>query len=255
MDESRSWDWLLGVVGYHSPEYVLSCGDWGFALSTDDIYTLLEKAVVSSIYGNHENIGVLGSARSLRARFPVIMRDGRVYEVGGLRVAGISGVISERRKRTRELVPRKTSEEYLSVARSLRGEGIDILLIHEAPYIPELLPSVKMSPSSVTSLEAIRTVEPRLAIRGHVHEDSLEAYRVSPKTRYVRLDSSQLSRRYLVLTAEGGWVNVDKWQDYKLLTRLVRSRVGPRSSLTVEVELDPSFNVGRAAPYSSKRDM
>lgn len=221
-----------GVDSYHGPEYDLNCGDLGLVLNTDDLYTLLEKTTVLSIHGNHENIGVLKSDRNLRARCPVVMRNGRVREVGGLRVAGIREVISARRERMRELILRETPEGYLSVARSLGGKWVGTLLIHEAPYIPELLPSVKMSPSGVTSLEAIRMVELRLAIGRHVHEDSPEACRISPKTLFICLDSSQLSRRYLVLTVEGGWVDVDEGHGREVLVGLIWAQVSPRWPFT-----------------------
>lgn len=166
-----------------------------------------------SIYGNHENIEVLKSARNRRERHPVLMRDGRVYEINGLKLAGINGVISDRKHRSREGVPFKRPEEYLSIAYSLKGKDIDILLIHEAPYIPDLFPSIKESISSITTLEVIKIVEPKLVIGGHVHDECMEPYRVTSKTIYTCLDSSQLSRRYLVMSRENGVLRVEQWRD------------------------------------------
>lgn len=55
----------MEVVDYHRPEHLLSRGDWGVAFNTGELYELLEKVVVLSIYGNHDNIGVLKTARNL----------------------------------------------------------------------------------------------------------------------------------------------------------------------------------------------
>lgn len=55
VDKSKAWGWLLSVVDYRRPDYVLSYGDRVTGVSLDELYELLERTVVMSIHGNHEN--------------------------------------------------------------------------------------------------------------------------------------------------------------------------------------------------------
>lgn len=139
VDESRAWEWLLLIVDYHKPDLLLSCGDWGAAINFEEFYELLRKTIVLSIYGNHENMDVLTKLRNVRSDLPVLMKDGKIYEVGGLRIAGINGIIASKKK-VKKGVPRKVVEDFLDTANRLRGEKVDILLIHETPYLPNLFP-------------------------------------------------------------------------------------------------------------------
>ena len=93
IDESRAWEWLLGIVDYHKPDLLLSCSDWGSAINPGEFYELLRKVVVLTIYGNHENLEVLKSLHNVRCDkyLPVLIEDGRVYVFEGLKIAGISG--------------------------------------------------------------------------------------------------------------------------------------------------------------------
>lgn len=56
VDESRAWEWLLGIVDYHRLDLLISLGDWGEAVNEGEFYELLRKMRVWSIYGNHENL-------------------------------------------------------------------------------------------------------------------------------------------------------------------------------------------------------
>lgn len=99
-DESRAWSWLNSIVDHHRPDLILSCGDWGSAINHREFFSLLRRTIVLSIYGNHENMDVLSSLYNVRGDryLPVLMEDGRVYEFGNLRIAGISGIVSKKRK-------------------------------------------------------------------------------------------------------------------------------------------------------------
>jgi len=46
IDESRAWEWLLGIVDYHRPDLLISLGDWGEAISETEFYDLLKKVRV-----------------------------------------------------------------------------------------------------------------------------------------------------------------------------------------------------------------
>ncbi|MEM1686704.1 MAG: metallophosphoesterase [Ignisphaera sp.] len=221
VDESKAWGWLLSVVDYHKPDYLLSCGDWGTAINFEEFYILLDRTTVLSIYGNHENIAVLSLLRNTRSRGskPVLMKDGRVYDLENIKVAGINGVISEK-KRSREGVHYKTPYEYIAVAQSLSGIDVDILLIHEAPYIPHVFPSITETISSQVVLKAIEIVKPKLVIGGHMHYEGYKVHQLDFGTLYIHIDSSQASRYYLTIEREYERSRVDVWRDYDVQVSL-----------------------------------
>ncbi|MHA1507016.1 MAG: metallophosphoesterase family protein, partial [Candidatus Asgardarchaeia archaeon] len=117
VDESKAWSWLLSIVNYHNPDMLLSCGDWGSAINPTEFYELLKKTIVLSIYGNHENMEVLTKLYNIKSDkyLPVLMEDGRIYEFCSLKIAGISGIISTKRK-SRKGVPRKRPDEFIEVS-------------------------------------------------------------------------------------------------------------------------------------------
>ena len=199
VDESKAWSWLLSIVDYHKPDLLLSCGDWGSAISFGEFYELLKKTIVLSIYGNHENMEVLTKLYNIKSDkyLPVLMEDGRIYEFCSLKIAGISGIISTKRK-SRKGVPRKRPDEFIEVAKRLVGKNIDILLIHEVPYLPNLFKNIRDSVPSRTALKAVELIKSKIVINGHMH-DGFKVYKFNFGTLYLNVDSSQLSRHYLVM--------------------------------------------------------
>ena len=101
---SIAWSWLINIVKYHNPYLLLSCGDWGTAITPECFYELLELTTVLTIYGNHENIDVLRTLHNIRTNenLPVLIPDGEVVEYRGIRIAGINGIISIKKRHTEE---------------------------------------------------------------------------------------------------------------------------------------------------------
>ncbi len=215
VDQSRTWEWLLSIVDYHRPDLLLSCGDWGHDISYEEYYELLKRTLVYSIYGNHENMDVLTELRNIKSSLPVLMEDGRIYELQGLRIAGISGIIAKKRK-TKKGVPRRTPEEFLETARKLEGKEIDVLLIHETPYLPQLFSFMAKDFRGLTVLEAIRIVKPRLVINGHMHSGCYKVASLSWSTKYIYISSDQKERCYLVLNTMNGNILVEVWKDFEV---------------------------------------
>ena len=215
VDESRAWSWLMDIIDYHKPDLLLSCGDWGTAITYEKFYDLLEKCLVLTIYGNHENMSVLKSLYNVKTNghLPILMEDGTIYEFDGLKIAGINGIISERRK-SKKGIPRKRPEEYLKVANALAGKNIDILLIHEVPYLPSIFDNVRDSVSSRVALEAIKIIRPKLVVNGHMHA-GFRYYEFGFNTRYVNIDSSQASRYYVMIRINSKMI-VEIWKDYEV---------------------------------------
>ena len=214
VDESKAWSWLMSIVDHHKPDLLLSCGDWGTAITHEKFYDLLGKCVVLTIYGNHENVNVLKSLYNVKTNehLPVLMKDGEIYEFDGLKIAGINGIISERKK-SRKGVPRKRPEEYLKVANTLASKNIDILLIHEVPLILPLF-NITDTTSSRVTLEAIKIIRPKLVVNGHMHA-RFKYYEFSFNTRYVNIDSSQASRYYVIIKVNGH-KKIEVWKDYEI---------------------------------------
>ena len=214
VDESRAWEWLLSIVDYHRPDLLLSCGDWGSAINEGGFYKLLRRVIVLTIYGNHENMDVLRKMYNIKTDnyLPILMEDGRVYELSGLRIAGISGIIASKRK-VKKGVPRRTPNEFLEVAKKFKEKKIDILLIHETPYLPELFLFMKDDYTSRTALEAVRVVKPRLVFNGHMHYGGYKFYEFSFGTKYVYIDSSQQNRHYAILSINN--MKLEVWKDFE----------------------------------------
>ena len=165
-----------------------------------------------TIYGNHEDLEVLKTLYNVRSGnyLPVLMEDGRVYAFEGLKIAGISGIIAKKRK-VKKGIPRKIPDEYLDISRGLKGKGIDILLIHETPYLPNLFPFMRNSFSSRTALEAVEIVKPRLVFNGHVHAGGYRIYEFSFGTKYIYIDSSQANKHYVILYTDS--MKLEIWRD------------------------------------------
>ena len=216
IDESRAWEWLLSIVDYHKPDLLLSCGDWGTGINFKEFYELLKKAIVLTIYGNHEDVDVLTKLYNVRTSeyLPVLMGNSRVYDVGDLKVAGINGIIAKKKK-VRRGIPRKTPEEFLECAKKLEGKDIDILLMHETPYLPELFPFMVRDFRSETALEAVKIIKPRLVINGHMHSGGYRTHDFPWRTKYIYIDSSQKERHYLILNTNN--MDLEVWRDFEVV--------------------------------------
>lgn len=117
---------------------------------------------------------------------PVLMEDGKIYEVGGFRIAGINGIIASKRK-VEKGVPRKVVENFLDIAERLRGKKMDILLIHETPYLPNLFPFMRDSKDSRIALRVVEAILPKIVFNGHMHYGGYKTYRIGKSVYIHRL--------------------------------------------------------------------
>lgn len=216
VDQRMAWRWLLDMVEYHKPDAVLSAGDMGMAVNLWRLKELASRLMLLAIYGNHDNLTVLRRVRNASGH-PVLMEDGVVYEVGGLRIAGINGIVSGRRMKAG--VPRRSVEEIIEAARMLEDKRIDILLIHQTPYLPRLF-DMRQDPGSEAALEAIRIVKPRIVVNGHIHRGGFNMLQLPWGTLYVNIDSSQEQRHYLKIEEAEGRFIMEVWRDKNMVERL-----------------------------------
>ncbi len=217
VDESAAWRWLLGVVERQAPDLLVGLGDWGEAAGPLEFKVLLGRVRVWSIYGNHDRLEVLASLRNVVGgrREPVLMGDGEIRVAGGLRFGAVNGIVS-RRGGVRRGVPRKTVDEFLRVARRLRGR-VDVLLMHESPPLPGY-DHVEWGEGALAAERVVRMVRPRLCFCGHLHAgEPYTVYRLAGSL-CIRVDSSQRWRSYAVIAVEegSGAVRVELWYDVEM---------------------------------------
>jgi Icc-related predicted phosphoesterase len=222
IDESKAWNWLIQVVGYHRPDYLLSGGDWGPAVNVMEFYELLRRVTVLTIYGNHENMGVLTKLQNIQTNYnvSVLMEDGKVYELEGVKIAGINGIISKKRK-TKKGVPRKKPDEFLEIAERLADKNIDMLLMHETPHLPKLFPFMQETLASRTASKAVELVKPSIVINGHMHYGGYNRYDFPFGTKYIYICSDQKHRHYLILNIDNERISrIEVWKDFEQVDKV-----------------------------------
>ncbi|AAK41720.1 metallophosphoesterase [Saccharolobus solfataricus] len=157
-DESVAVDWLLEVISETEPEVLISAGDWDEGMTLEDFRRISSKVKLLTIYGNHEN-------------FPVIMNyampNSKVFDICGLKIAGINGLIGERSSKG---VPLTKPTEFMNAIYKIKNSGIkvDILIAHQPPYIPEIYPKMKKDEYNELMFDAVEYLKPRLFFNGHM---------------------------------------------------------------------------------------
>ncbi len=197
-DMSVAVEWLLGVIDRTSPQTLISAGDWDTGMTPEDFARILSKVNLLTVYGNHEN-------------FPVIennaVRNGKVYEFGGLKIAGINGLIGEANIKG---VPRTPPTEFVNAIYKIKRSvpRLDVLITHQPPYIPEIYPNMRADDYSKLVFEAVEDLKPRLFFNGHMHVGCYSYYQFPSGTKYLRVDSSQAYKCYGILESENNEVRV-----------------------------------------------
>ena len=143
------------IIERVKPDVVLGLGDWG-ECST---YDFMDGQKIVTIYGNHDNVNEL--------KRKTLLLDGTAVNIGGLMIGGVSGIVSLKGTPTKSGTPRKKPEEFIEKARSLRG--VDVLLLHEAPYMPEVFGRMWRSVGPLTALSATELIKPKVLVVGHLH--------------------------------------------------------------------------------------
>lgn len=174
--------WLIGEVlpslGVEDPKTVA-------ALLAGDFYTvpLLDKrggtgdvmavwqafrerfAWIAGVAGNHDLFGLSGRTHP-PAHEASHFLDGEIVNLGGLRIAGLGGIIG---KPTRP--QRREQEHYLQTLKHLLQQSPDVLLMHEGPD-----GSASHQPGQAKIRDLLESQPPSLVIRGHKHWDEPVAH-------------------------------------------------------------------------------
>jgi Icc-related predicted phosphoesterase len=149
------------------PELLLSCGDWGDADEVDETALAAFSGArrVLTTFGNHDVLPVLERWRN-RDGTAVLLGQGEVRVVDGLRVAAIGGIWAKSHR-----LPHYVTDEDVAdaAARIARAGPIDILLTHGCPIgLADLTPKGSHG-GQRCFLEASKTIAPRVHLCGHLH--------------------------------------------------------------------------------------
>jgi Icc-related predicted phosphoesterase len=149
------------------PDVILSCGDWGDPAEVDEsrFSALLAAAPVYTTFGNHDPLDLL-ARRENRDGSAVLLAQGRVQEVAGLRVAAIGGIWAKSHAKPHYVTDADVAE---AAARIAQSRPVDILITHACPVgLADLTPSGRHG-GQRCFLEANQTIMPRLHLCGHLH--------------------------------------------------------------------------------------
>jgi Icc-related predicted phosphoesterase len=196
--EGDALDWLLRMIRSRKPSTLIALGDLGHAWTMNDWKELTEAVPAHAIYGNHDNMEVLRTAKN-RDATKVLAEDGEVRTIGGLRVGFINGIMAKKGKlKVKDGVTRLSGDDFLNAA--MKMKGIDILATHASPNLPEYGDRYSPTPEFEILDEIIRDVSPSLAVSGHLKGP----YTLSKlgSTTVLRIDSSPKERHYALVESE-----------------------------------------------------
>ena len=193
--EGGAFDWLLRMIRGRKPSALIALGDLGHAWTVDDWKELTEAVPAHAIFGNHDNMEVLRSAKNSDGG-QILAEDGEVRTVGGLRVGFINGIMAKKGKlKVKDGAPRQTGEDFLQAASKMKG--IDVLATHASPNLPDY--GGRYGPTAEFEVldKVIRDVSPSLALSGHLKGP----YTLSKlgSTTVLRIDSSPKERHYALI--------------------------------------------------------
>jgi Icc-related predicted phosphoesterase len=149
------------------PDVILSCGDWGDPAEVDEsvLSALLAAAPVYTTFGNHDPLDLLAGLKN-RDGSAVLLAQGRVREIAGLRVAAIGGIWAKSHAKPHYV----TDADVAEAASRIAGTGpVDILITHACPVgLADRTPSGRHG-GQRCFLEAHKAILPRLHLCGHLH--------------------------------------------------------------------------------------
>jgi Icc-related predicted phosphoesterase len=155
------------AVDRFAPEALLSCGDWGDPEELDEaeLAALIQRLPVLTTFGNHDPLDLLARLRNGDGS-PVLLGQGEVRDLAGLRVAAIGGIWAKSHRKPFYV----TDDDVAHLAAQAAASGpIDILLTHGCPVgLADLTPAGRHGGQRCI-LEANKTIAPRVHLCGHLH--------------------------------------------------------------------------------------
>jgi Icc-related predicted phosphoesterase len=155
------------AVERFEPEVLLSCGDWGDPdqVAIDELESFPATLPLLTTFGNHDPLAWLDRLRN-RDGSTVLLAQGEVREIGGLRVGAIGGIWAK----SHRLPHYVTDEDVAAFAQRVVETGpVDVLLTHGCPIgLADLTPKGTHG-GQRCFLDAWRTIAPRVLFCGHLH--------------------------------------------------------------------------------------
>jgi Icc-related predicted phosphoesterase len=149
------------------PDMLLCGGDWGDpeVVEETDLERFLGVCPVLTTFGNHDPLDLLERTMN-RDGTPLLLGQGEVREVGGLRVAAIGGIWAKSHRQPYYV----TDEDVAAFARLATSRGpVDVLLTHGCPVgLADVTPSGRHG-GQRCFLDAFKATAPRLLLCGHLH--------------------------------------------------------------------------------------
>jgi Icc-related predicted phosphoesterase len=155
------------AIAQYRPDLLLSCGDWGDAEEVDDaaLAAFSASQPVLTTFGNHDRLDVLERWRN-RDGTPVLIKQGEVRVIDGLRVAAIGGIWAKSHRTPFYVTDADVAEAAMRIA---RAGPVDILLTHGCPIgLADLTPKGNHG-GQRCFLESNKTIAPRVHLCGHLH--------------------------------------------------------------------------------------
>ncbi|MBW4699378.1 MAG: metallophosphoesterase [Aphanocapsa lilacina HA4352-LM1] len=114
---------------------------------------------VAGVAGNHDDFGTAKERAAFLSEPGIYLLDGEVVDLGGLRVAGLGGIIGDPLK-----PQRRKEKDFVRALKKLVGARPDVMLLHQGPDAPEF---------KLSGHRAVREVLGRapvpLVMSGHTH--------------------------------------------------------------------------------------
>ncbi len=135
---------------------------------------------ICGVAGNHDSFGDGHEFQEFLSQRDICFLDGRVVELDGLKIAGISGVMGNPRR-----LFRRKSEVFLRTIEEVVAKRPDVLVLHEGPSAePE-----STFPGQKVIRQTLETLPPTFVLFGHSHWESAEARSLANGTQVINIDA------------------------------------------------------------------
>jgi Icc-related predicted phosphoesterase len=160
-------DSVREAIAQFAPDRLLCCGDWGDPeqVARADLEAIVATLPVLTTFGNHDPLELLPLV-SNRDGSPILLGQGEVRTIDGLRVAAIGGIWAK----SHRLPHYVTDEDVAGFAKQVAAEGpVDILMNHGCPVgLADRTPKGTRG-GQRCFLDAFHAIAPRVHLCGHLH--------------------------------------------------------------------------------------
>ncbi|MCS7192664.1 MAG: metallophosphoesterase [Armatimonadetes bacterium] len=161
---------VWNALNQEKPELLICVGDWGDKgqVEPQEYHAILKLVPVYSVFGNHDDWDLIKTLKNLDGS-PVLLPNGEIVEIKGIRIAGINGIWAKSHKKPYYI----TDEEVLSIAQKLAGKEVTVLVTHSCPAgLADETPKGTHG-GQRCFLDAFKIVNPRIHLCGHLHKPQL----------------------------------------------------------------------------------